>query len=203
MTLRTKEQRLAERRERDRLTVEHAASLARRAERPRNLLLWFLEAFRAECPAELHAGGVWRDRVSAGEAEDGIQPVGGSLLGSPRLEEGFRRFIEDGAFVTERAELEGHQDHAPHYVTPLRAALARLAGRGPDADPRVFMSRVLYRTALLDGDWPAACASMGIIEPVAGVYIQEALRRLWDRYWVEPRPRPYRAERSQEVAVAV
>lgn len=96
--------------------------------------------------------------------------------------------------MTEPAELEGHKDHVKHYVYPMRAALAELAGRGRDTDEFPFMARALYRTALRDGDWDAACASMGIIEPVRRTYINAALVRLWVRYLIEPSARTIRSE---------
>jgi len=174
--------------------IDHRASLARKAAPPKNLLAWFLEQYRAEMPERLHAADVWRDRISEGEARSGVRAVGGSLLGSPRVHDTFRRYIEDSPFATEVAEFEGSKDRTGHYAFPLRAALARLSGRGRDTDPYPFMARVLYRTALRDGDYDAACASMGICEPVRRVYIEEALRRLWARYEIEPPARTLRTE---------
>ena len=172
--------------------VEHRASLSRKAAPPKNLLGWFLEAFRAELPEKIHSSDVWRDRVSEDEARNGIQAVGGSLLGSPRTHDTFRRYIEDSPFSTEVAEYEGHKDTTGHYAFPLRAALARLAGRGRETDVYPFMARALHRTALLDGDYDEACRSLGICEPVRQVYIEEALRRLWTKYEVEPPARTIR-----------
>lgn len=163
---------------------DHIASKARRMAPPKNLLGWFLDAFRAEMPDELHAGGVWREWVT----EDHRHTGGGSLLGAPRYADPFRRFLEERPTATEAAEYEGHRDLSAHYIFPLRAALARLAGRGPDTAESPFMARCLYRTALRDGDWDAACASLGIPEPVRRVYIAAALHRLWTRFEIEPQP---------------
>jgi hypothetical protein len=158
---------------------------------------------REEMPERLHQHDVWRDRAKRGDP-DGYAPVGGSQLGSPRDAEPFRQFIEDDAYVLEVAEYEGHKDRTPHYARPIRAALARLAGRGKDDDIYPFMARALYRTALRDGDWDGACASLGILEPVRRPYIDAALERLWMRYETEPQPRPYRGPDviSQEIAAA-
>lgn len=172
--------------------AEHRGSLARKAAPPKNLLAWFLEAYRAEAPEKIHASDVWRDRVTEDEAKNGISAVGGSLLGTPRTNDTFRRYIEDSPFATEVAEYEGHKDVNGHYAFPLRAALARLAGRGPDHHPYPFMARCLYRTALQDGDFDGACRSLGIIEPIRQVYIEEALRRLWTKYEIEPPARSVR-----------
>lgn len=174
-------------------SVEHDQSVRRKASPPRDLLGWFLRGIREEMPDRLHQHDVWRDRAKPGDVE-GYRPVGGSLLGSPRDAEPFRQFIEDGAYALEYAEYEGNKDLTPHFRTPMRAALARLAGRGPDHEPFPFMARALYRTALRDGDWDGACASLGIIEPVRQVYIEAALYRLWSRYDETPQPKPYRRE---------
>jgi hypothetical protein len=80
----------------------------------------------------------------------------------------------------------------------MRAALARLAGRGADHEPYPFMARCLYRTALRDGDWDGACASLGIIEPVRRPYLEAALHRLYERFHEEPPTNYYRE--STEVA---
>lgn len=165
---------------------EHTSSKVRKMARPKDLLGWFLEQYRAEPPDDLHSRGVWRDRVTADEAQNGVQPVGGSVLGTPRTSEGFRSWLEDSPFRTEPSELDGHKSIHNHYRYPLRAALARLAGRGHPTDPYPFMALVLVRTAMRDGDWDGACASLGIIEPVRRVYIETALHRLYDRYHEEP-----------------
>lgn len=160
---------------------------------PKDLLGWFVGEFRAEMPDQLHGPGVWREHVTTDHRHSG----GGSLLGAPRYADAFRRFIEDGPFALETAEYEGQRDLNRHYAFPVRAAIAMLAGRGRARDPYPFMARALYRTALLDGDWNAACASMGITEPVRRVYIEAALGRLWERYNIEP---PARALRDEPAA---
>jgi hypothetical protein len=190
--------------------AEHDRSLRDKAHPPHGLpalLAWFLTGFREEVPDRLHQPDVWRGRPPReGEEFVSLDPrtnavlsrskdlVGGSLLGSPRDAEPFRAFIEDDAFACERAEYEGHEDRVPHYVWPMRAALARLAGRGRDDEPFPFMARALYRTALRDGDWDGACASLGIIDPVRPLYIEAALHRLWSRY--ETELGPYREEHN-------
>ena len=92
-------------------------------------------------------------------------------MGSPRVTAPFRAFLEEDPFGTEPAEYEGHKDVRNHYRTPMRAALARLAGRGGEKDPFIFMAHCLYRVALRDGDWP---------------YTETALHRLYERYHEEP-----------------
>jgi hypothetical protein len=174
---------------------EHIASKGRKMARPRDLLGWYMTAFREEMPDRLHNRGVWCDAKRRGDAE-GYAPVGGSALGSPRVADPFRAFLEDDAFGTEAAEYEGHKDIHNHYRTPMRAALARLAGRGHPTEPYPFMARCLYRTALRDGDWDGACASLGIIEPVRKPYIEAALHRLFERYHEEPPQNYYREQEA-------
>jgi hypothetical protein len=172
---------------------DYARSVARRMTPPHNfaqLIGWFLSEYRAEIPARLHVSGVWRDQVTGSEADAGITAVGGSLLGTPRPSDPFRAYIEDSPFATETAEYEGHKDPHGHYRFPLRAALAKLAGRGRDVEERPFMARCLYRTATRDGDWNGAAASLGILEPVRRPYVEAALWNLWRLYRVEPDARP-------------
>ena len=173
--------------------ADHDASVARKAAPPRDLLGWFLRGFREEMPDRIHQQDVWRDRAKRGDPE-GYSPCGGSLLGAPRDAEPFRSLIEDDPWTLEVAEYEGHKDTRSHYARPMRAALASLAGRGQPDHPYPFMARVLYRTALRDGDWDSACASLGIIEPVRRFYIEAALARLWARYSPEPQARIPRRE---------
>src|SRR5262245_31602799 len=156
---------------------DNARSKRAKMARPKDLLGWFLEGFREELPLVIHSHEVWREYVTDPQAAGG-----GSLLGTPKWTDPFRRFIEDDAFGVEVAEYEGHQSIGKHYRTPMRAAVARLSGRGPDHEPYPFMARVLYRTGVRDGDWEGACASMGIIEPVRRPYIEAALNRLYERY---------------------
>ena len=165
--------------------ADHAGSLVRKARPPRDLLGWFVRSFREEMPERMHQRDVWRDRSKRGDVP-GYEPVGGSVLGTPRDAEPFRQFIEDDARILEVAEYDGSKDVTPHYIRPMRAALARLAGRGSDSSPYPFMARVLYRTALRDGDWDSACASMGITEPVRRFYVEAALTKLWARYSEAP-----------------
>lgn len=177
---------------------DNAASKRRKMARPKDLLAWFLQGFREEMPDRLHTRGVWRDAKRRGDAE-AYDPVGGSALGSPRMADPFRAFIEDDPFGTEAAEYEGHKDVRNHYRTPMRAALARLAGRG-ETEPCYFMARALFGTAYNDGDWEAACRHMVAYKRADGAtvvdeagsqalrrtFIEAALHRLYERFHEEP-----------------
>ncbi len=168
---------------------QHAKSQRAKMARPKDLLAWFLAGYREEMPQAIHAGEVWREYVP----DQHISQGGGSLLGTPKWSDPFRRYLEDSPFGTEPSEYEHHKSIGVHYRTPMRAALARLSGRGKDTDPSPFMARTLHRTAVRDGDWNGACASMGIIEPVRRPYLEAALHKLWDRYREEPEAYSVRA----------
>lgn len=174
---------------------ENAESLSRKLAPPKDLLAWFLEGFRAEMPEELHTGGVWRDWARLDEERSA---EGGSLLGSPRLTDAFRTFLESSPLATELAEYEGHEarDGDEHYVRPMRAALARLNGRhyctaaerrapGHSCPEGAMLARLLYRVAFLDGDWQAA--SVGFVQPgLARILLGTALYQLWRRWRPQP-----------------
>jgi hypothetical protein len=160
---------------------------------PRDLLGWFMDWYYAETTGTPHRRGLWVDAKHRSDPAE-YQPVGGSVLGSPATTDAFRVVTDGEAFETVTPEYEGHRELTNVYKTPLRAALARVAGRGKADDPGPFMSIVLHRTFLRDGDWDGACASMGIVEPVRRVYIESALRRLYDRFHEEPPNRTLRSE---------
>ena len=175
--------------------------------KPRDLLAWFLEGYRAEVPTDIHSSAVFVGRPGQGLASfdpatgDVISKAadlaGGSHLGAPGYDASFRRYIEDGPFATEVPEYEGHRQRDEAYKFPMRAALARLAGRGRDRDTYPFMARYLFRVASRDGDWLGAARSMGIVDPVAEVYLDASLRRLFAKYELEP---PARIINEPEVA---
>lgn len=154
---------------------------------PKDMLRWFLDAYREEMPERIHAAGLWRDRVTGSEAEAGVKATGGSALGTPQSDPRFRLLTEASPFSLETAEYEGHKDRSDHYTFPIRAALARLAGREPITKRWGFMAHALLTVARHDGDWDTALASLGVYpEAVRRVYIETALRTLYAKYEVEP-----------------
>jgi len=165
---------------------DNERSKRRKMARPKDLLAWALDLYRADMTVRLHSRGIWTDRLSPQEKKDGVKPVGGSLMGSPQETDAIRTIVEGDHFRTVIPEYEGHKEIGSAYATPLLAALARVAGRGPRNTPYPFMAVVLHRTFARDGDWNAACASLGIIEPVRWPYIEAALHRLYDRFHEEP-----------------
>lgn len=198
---------------------EHGESLRRRMAPPRGLgglLVWYLEGFRAEMPEAIHVAGVWRSRMAPldrnGTPVEQIpgEHLGGSLLGSPRLADPFRSFVEGSPFATEASELEGHQSREgdEHYRTPMRAAIARLNGRhfcsplerrsrDHSCPEGSIFARLVFRIAARDGDWESA--GLEFVQPaLVRFVVQEALFRLWRAYDDVPPARPF----AEEVAVA-
>ena len=190
-----------------RLEREHRASIARKMAQPKGLgqlLLWFLEGFRTEMPEAVHVAGVWRDYV---RLDENRQAEGGSLLGSPRLADPFRAFIEGSPFATELSEYEGHQSREgdEHYRMPMRAAIAHLNGRhlcnalerntaAHICPENATFARLAYRIASRDGDWESA--GLEFVQPSLVRFIVEAaLVRLWQAYREAP------PARLEEVAV--
>lgn len=165
---------------------ENRASIARQMRPPRHFreyLRWFLEGYDLETPDALHAAGVW-----VGTSGEDIPPehTGGSILGAPKLDSGFRRLLENSPKETDR------DDDA--YVRPMRAALADLRHSSP------FMAQALTNLANGMSIEDAAMAFTRDAPSLAAeIVIGEALRRLHGRYRVDPEPRTIRTE-SKEVA---
>ena len=140
-----------------------------------------LDRWNAEMPTEVHSSGVWRDRVSGREEREGKHALGGSLLGSPRLNEGFRRLLESSPFETEYAVMDGQQQKDEHYVRPLRAAIARIGHRHPE------MAEWLLALGFAGFDWPALVLRRGLSLEVGEVYLESCCYILWREFDLAPR----------------
>jgi hypothetical protein len=184
--------------------IDHAASIRRKAAKPRDLLGWFLAGIRDEIPERIHRSGVWADAKRPGDIT-GYVAVGGSLIGTPGTADPFRAFLEGDADETELARLTDAgvtiADRA--YRFPMRAALAALRGRGPVTDPYPFMAAILFRIACMEGDWIAACRTFGLAEPAGGIIVKVALERLWDHYVDEPPARRIQPRRQEDLSAVV
>lgn len=153
---------------------------------------WFITGWREEMPDEIHSRGLWvglPSRLdSRGQPIETMPPelVGGSELGAPRLAEAFRQLIENSPRQI---------DEDGFYVRPMRAALARLAGRhlcsrqeradqGADhvCTDSAFMARLLVAMAFMDGDWQRACQLLEIHANTRWAFTDTALRRLYRCY---------------------
>lgn len=151
--------------------TEHSASVARGMEQGKmpkslsGLVRWFVANLGNELPDRLHTTAVWHDRVSPAERESGVQPVGGSLIGSHDYAGIFRLIVEsEGASVT---------DDDGYYLFPIRRALAQMRHRRP------LMARFLVRLGMCEGDWRAVATALGYPDEFIEVYTQAALVTLW------------------------
>lgn len=146
------------------------------------LLAEYEAACSSETPNDLHSSQVWRDRVSAGELESGVHPVGASESGALAYSDEFRRRIENSA-----AEVDHGDDEAAvasgrvYFMRPVQAALGRIARRG-----RPLMARHLQLLAWAGFDWRARADKIGWAHEEYEVYIREALITWWreQRDWV-------------------
>jgi hypothetical protein len=167
--------------------VEHQASVRRqflRGSKPKDLIKWFVTNWQAEFPDALNTPGVFvgrPDRESTRRdaslwARDS-QPadlVGGSHLGSPRVPEKTRRFLEDSPLRT---------DQDGYYENPFRAAVWRVAGQPGSTGKYPFMARWL-RDLAMDGDWRRVARDWErLVQPeIAEVYTEAVLLHLWHRF---------------------
>ena len=165
----------------ERHAAEHEASLRRAMDSGRpprglvHLVRWYALGWDAEMPDELHGSGVWIGRQQVNPDGTPRWPrelTGGSALGSPNFADGFRRLLENSPYET---------DPDGYYLRPMRAAIARLAGRS-DGTNSSFMARYLFAVACADFDWAGVSSRIGIPPQVAPIYTQTALERLWVRY---------------------
>jgi hypothetical protein len=152
--------------------IEHQVSVERsmgRGRMPRTLaglLHWFVIRLREETPDKLHRSELWRDQVSAGERDVGLQPVGGSHLGSLAYSGAFRALLEGSPSQT---------DADGYYVFPVRSALSRIHRRRP------LMARFLFAIGMAEGDWQSVAAAMGYPDEMVEVYAEASLRSLWEQ----------------------
>ncbi len=170
----------------------HSASVARQAERgrtPRTLgeyLRWFADGWHAEMPTEMHGLGVFvggPDPHLAAKRSTSKELIGGSLLGSPKVREPFRRLLENSPFETEFASYDGNVQPDPHYVRPMHAAIARLSQRMP------LGARWLSALAFCDFDWPSLVTRRGWSLEEGELYLVALCYQLWREFDLQPRER--------------
>jgi hypothetical protein len=167
---------------------EHEASVAARAAQvatmPKDLdalLRWFEVEWSLEIPAELHGAQVWRDRVSAQEADHGLTPVGASDTGALAYADEFRRRLENAPSEVDRQDPETTRSGRVFFRRPIAAAIARIA-----RDGKPLMSRTLIAVGLAGFDWRGVADRGEWPHEMFEVYLREALIRLWreHREWV-------------------
>lgn len=194
----------ADRAERSRISEAHARS-KQPEKAPRGLyelLAWFRARFTEEVPDAIHGAALWRDYASRSEPR--YRPQGGSLLGTPADDDGFRRLLYNSPKELEVSEYDGHKarEGDEHFARPMRAALFRV---GPlircerhggtivnvkkecDNDERSHRAAFLFRVAASGFDWYAPSLSLGVPPHAARVYAEDALFVLWKTYDLVPR----------------
>lgn len=173
-----------------------------------SLLRWFTSGFNDETPEPLrNSRGVW-----VGPTGKDIPPelTGGSILGSPRLDDGVRRLTENSPY--ERADADT-LDEA--YLRPMRAALATLARKSP------FMAKYLAAVAYSGGDWQGVATERGFVHldgyvpegreshdpmlcdacyDLRRAVTEQALRRLHRVYLPKPRARIIRTGKQTGIS---
>lgn len=164
---------------------DHAASIARVAERgrkPRTLgeyLTWLAARWGEEMPgSRIHTRGVFFGRP---DRDIPSALVGGSALGTPADHPSFRRYIEGSPSRIETAALDGETTSDYHFATPLRATLAYLSTRRPDAvDWVVAVARASF-------DWRAVARRRGFTYGEAEMLLETACYLVWRDYTERPR----------------
>ena len=87
------------------------------------LVRWFTQAWRAEVPDEIHAGGIEKTRPGRIERGDGsgvTDPGGGNRLGAPAYRPDFRAYVFGSSAGTEYAQAGDRPDLTESYSTPMR-----------------------------------------------------------------------------------
>jgi hypothetical protein len=173
-------------------------TMAREARCPETFaarLAWLARVWADEpMPEAIHGAGVWtgpqhfdrRGDPKSWPSPDGVpewpdELVGGSAIGSPRIIEPFRRYIEGARTAL---DIDGS------YCRPLAAALAKLDRGGCRRPPHPKGARLIWGTCTSRGDWQRVAASrgVGIFEAdIARAYLRDMLGLLWE--WYLPRPR--------------
>ena len=144
---------------------DHERSMEARLEKGRmpkalpELLRWYSEAWDLEVPDKLHKVEVWADHGPDGQ--------GGSHLGTPAWRDPFRRYIEN---------YDSELDQDGYYLRPVHAALSRFGRRHP------MTARALFALAQCGYDWRGVATRGHWDVEMFGLFIEEALRRLWREY---------------------
>ena len=130
---------------------EHRSSVEAGMERGRKpegldaLIAWFMDGYREENPPRIHRS----------DLDDG---------GVPDLAGEFRRYIDAPSSI----------DDDGYYVTPIRAAMARLEREG-----KPLMARTLFQLAQCDGNWVLLSQRLDWPLYYCGKHLERALGILW------------------------
>lgn len=158
-------------------------------------LAWLARVWADEpMPEAIHGAGVWDgpqrfDRrgdpktwpTPNGMPEWPAELVGGSAIGSPRIIEPFRRYIE-GA--------RNSLDQDGYYRRPLAVALAKLEVGGRRRPPRPRGASFVLDTCR-SGDWRRVADQRGMDPEEAHDYLCALLGLLWEAYAPMPQRGDY------------
>lgn len=151
-------------------TTAKAESVARRradaVKRPNGAdgyASWLITEWQQEIPDRLHE----------------IDTEPDSALGSPKLDNGFRSYLQGSDMATDHDDRLDASYAGTARLRPIHAALRLMAGRGDEHCDKALMSRFLWRVACSGGNWRMVCDQSGIPAWVASVYTETALRHLW------------------------
>lgn len=158
-------------------------------------LRWFEDRWTAEMPDSMHGLGTFvgmpdrPDRESTLWAKHSTpeQLAGGSHLGSPNIRDPFRRLMENSPSEVEYASYDGNIQVDPHYVRPVRAAIARLSSSRP------IVARWLSALAYAGFDWRGLVTRRGWSLEEGELYLEAAMYLLWREFDLQPRERGYAA----------
>lgn len=156
---------------------DYEASVERGMERGRmpktlgGLLRWMAEQWMLELPTALQVvEEPWhgrQERDKDGNPRWPSELVGGSLLGTPKDKDPFRRLMENSP---------SEVDEDGSYRRPMHAAIDRLSRRKP------LMARNLAAVARAGWDWKSVGTRGGWPEEMYADYLTRALVVLWQEY---------------------
>ena len=151
------------------------------------LVAWALDRYHDDLPERLHGRGPWNgpQQYQQGVPQWPEELVGGSRMASPRLDDAFRRYLEDSPYAVAYAEYDNMTQRDPHYARPFAANLAFMRHHEP-----ILATRIFFLVACCGGDvhipyGPSHPAEQAIL-------YREALRLLYDSWRTEPPARVIR-----------
>jgi hypothetical protein len=175
----------------DQAAAASQRSMAREAKCPETFegrLAWLARVWALEpMPEAIHGAGVFfgppdregcPEQAQLGAAESSPSDlVGGSVLGSPRILDAFRRYVEEGRT---RIDKDGF------YIRPLAAAVSRLEKGGRRRPPRPRGATFVWGVLISRGDWHGVGRCRGMDTEEARDYLASVLAVLWEVYASSP-----------------
>lgn len=151
------------------------------------LVDWTIDRYQDDLPDRLHGRGPWNgpQQYQQGTPVWPEELVGGSRMASPRLDDAFRRYLEDSPYAVAYGEFDNQTQRDPHYARPFAANLAHLRQTHP-----LLARRAFFLVACCYGD---TSVPFGPCRPEEqAILYREALRLLYDQWRTEPPARVIR-----------